>query len=279
MSVLNREATINFLVQNCIIDTVEADYESRASVTRFNMTTNNNTGGVLHSIRYASLRVTKSLLVWMYKNTNQYCVRAYISSLYSLGIGLPKNADAAKFWKIESYGRLESETKCCLYSVYKQQLKTDIKGALTNNIYLYTQDVKKQYKLLELLPVKEGHIKCVILYKRSYDSYKFHNMLLDSDNFVFDITPRMIGAKASYTEFYPNVKYIVSLGYICEGDNYTYKIPPAKIVRKIASTFCEAKDVSKFTKSVKYIHNDVVLINFEGKVKKYAQPSVQVNYN
>jgi len=290
---MNRETAIRLLLLNNIIEGVEPKYDSRASVAMFSITNRHN-DKVTHSLRYASLRTSKNTLIGLYNNTKSYITRNYISALYTLGIGVPKDRDCAAFWKSQSYG----VCKCQSYKEYRRKLKLHIQEACKNSYYVYTKDVNKQQRLLELIDKNEekDSEKCAIVYKNSIEGYRFHNLVINGESLMFEINPKQIGAETiigtnqSNTETEidtklesvnsATVKYVVRLGHIKKRETYNFKRDVNVIFAKIASDpTCSKEDVGKFLERICFECINTVLIDYRGKVTQYKVREKYANFN
>lgn len=270
VSMLNKESAIQHLILNNLIEQVESRYESRASVVSFNHTVNNAFDGrITHSIKYASLRIRRSTLIWMYNNTKSHIVKDFISSVYRLGIGLPKDYDCAEFWKKQAYGGCV----CPAYKQYRQKLQTHIQQC--KGYYCYTNDVNKQKRLLELISPKRGYEKCAVIYRSSIGGYRFHNLVLCDNNLMFELQPRFFKLDDTLQMSLPNVKYVASLGHVKKGADYRFKDNIHDIASLIANEpLCERENIVKFARSLSFVPHNTLLIDYKGRVNQYELKDV-----
>lgn len=253
---MSEDTAIRYLVECKVIDDAPESQSHYASVGRYNKSSNIK-GAVTHSIKYALLRITKTTLVNLYNSSSEPISKEKISALYTIGLGVEKNIECARFWKFHVYNNV----KCRQYFHYRKMLKDHILEATKGKYYIYEQKAQDHVKLLDYCDTKR--LKYALVYKNIVDRYTIHNIVIGSKVVTHMLYPDKMLLKSKIDNDYSNdVNYVVSVGYVSSLSG-----------KRIEDTFKvvldteDKRDILSFCKDLKFNEKNVLTIDESNKIE------------
>lgn len=256
---LTQEAAIKLLIDARILDEVEGKHEHKAGVVRFTRVVNCKTNS--SGIKFVWLRIPKSILIRLYDKRRELLNQSYISALYSIGIGVPKDEKCAQFWRKQSSG----ECKCHAYAEYSALFKEHLKSVISNSFFVYQNTVEKQVSLLNTVKTK-----CAVVYKGAASGYVIHNIINEGVILIDSVSPGRIGLDTVLDlPLIDNAKYIVQLGNFEESNDYNINIDIHDMTAAIDESPCiKEKILNEFSKGIYFAHKNTIMIDNQWQIKQ-----------
>ena len=259
---LSREAAIVFLIDAKILEEIDSTHEHKAGVLRYTRSGTHSTA--TSSIRFCCLRIPRSTLIRLYDNRKEYFNRDYISALYSIGLGVPKDQECAQFWHKQANGTC----KCPEIKGFSKLLKSQLKETITDDYYVYSNDVLKQNRLLSNV---KGKMRCAVLYKSGINGFNLHNIIVNGHVLVYNLYPTRIGIPNKIeVNVKGDVKYIARLGVLEEGGEYNMG-PIEDVVKELVSVCPEDNLALAFSKQVYFDHKKTLAIDYQWRISQFKQ--------
>ena len=259
---LTRDTAIRFLVESNILEEIDGAHEHKAGVIRIVRS------GTQHgnaAIKLCCLRISATTLRRLYNDRKSLINRDYISALYSIGLGVPRDLECARFWHKMSI----SNCKCDVYKSFSALLKKQLKETITDSYYVYSNDVIKQNRLLDNVKSKN---KCAIVYKSVASGYQLHNIIVDGKILVYSLRPARLGIPTSVSVNVKNaLKYVVRLGTLEQAGNYDLDLSMSEALAELASVDPDADLINDFSKQVYFDHKASLAVDFNWKINAFKR--------